>query len=192
EHFSLPAPAKKINPMGRMLSNRGATLLELSRCRPVLVVFLRHSGCTFCHEAVADIAEQREKIEALGTQIAIVHLGQKEPADLLARHQLCDLHIFRDPSCSLYDTFGLSLASFMQILGPSIWWRGIVAALKGHRVGGLEGNVFRMPGVFLLHEGRIVRAYRHQSAADRPDYAAMATLPPAEPKDACDPQPTAS
>jgi hypothetical protein len=27
-----------------------------------------------------------------------------------------------------------------------------------------------MPGVFLLCQGEVVRSYRHQSVADRPDY----------------------
>jgi hypothetical protein len=30
-----------------------------------------------------------------------------------------------------------------------------------------------MPGVFLLFHGETLKSYRHQSAADRPDYLAM-------------------
>ena len=35
---------------------------ELSRRKPVLLIFLRHSGCPFCKQAVADVAAAREKI----------------------------------------------------------------------------------------------------------------------------------
>ncbi len=179
EHFTVPAPTRKIDPVGRMLSNRGISLLELSRSQPVLVVFLRHSGCTFCREAVADVAQQRQQIEALGTQIAFVHMGQQEPVELLKKYNLSDLNTFRDPSCSLYDTFGLTLGSFGQLLGPKVWWKGLLASMRGHKAGAFQGNVFRMPGVFLLHDGTVLRAYKHKTAADRPDYVALATPPAA-------------
>ena len=31
-----------------------------------------------------------------------------------------------------------------------------------------------MPGVFMLFHGNVVAAYRHKTAADRPDYATLA------------------
>jgi hypothetical protein len=37
------------------------------------------------------------------------------------------------------------------------------------------GDGFQMPGVFLLYHSEIIRSYRHQSAADRPDYMAIVT-----------------
>ncbi|MEZ6125526.1 MAG: SelL-related redox protein [Planctomycetaceae bacterium] len=177
ENVLVSAPVRRFDPLGRILSNRGASLLELSRMHPVLAVFLRHSGCTFCREAVADIAEQRERIEATGTKIAIIHMGQKEPVELLKKYNLQDVHSFRDPSCSLYDAFGLRLGTIGQLMGPSVWFRGFSAWLRGHSAGAFDGNVLRMPGIFLLHDGEIVRAYRHRTAADRPDYAQLARLP---------------
>lgn len=180
EELTVRPPSRKIDPLGRMVSQRGATLIELSRRKPLLVVFLRHSGCTFCRETVADVAEKREEIEACGAEIAFVHMGQKEPTELLEKHGLSDLHSFRDPSCSLYDTFGLKMGSFNQLLGPQVWWRGLCARLSGHKAGASDGNVFRMPGTFLMHNGELVRAYRHRNACDRPDYVRMANLPESE------------
>ncbi|MEQ9410269.1 MAG: SelL-related redox protein [Fuerstiella sp.] len=190
ERFTLPAPIRKIDPVGRMLSQRGASLTELSRHKPLLVVFLRHSGCTFCREAVADIAEVREQIEQMGTQIAIVHMGQKEPIQLMEQYGLTDLHSFRDPSCSLYDAFGLNLGSFGQLFGPNVLFHTVRAAFAGHRPGAVDGNVFRMPGVFLLNDGDVVRAYRHRSAADRPDYVELAQLSEWQQNDAESAEPT--
>jgi hypothetical protein len=177
EQLTVRPPAAPINPLGRMHSQRGASLMELSRNKPLLVVFLRHSGCTFCREAVSDIAEVREQIEELGTQIAFVHMGQYEPVELLQKYKLTDLHSFRDPVCVLYDTFGLRMGTFNQLLGPRVWWRGFWAWLAGHKSGSFDGNIFRMPGTFLMHNGELVRAYRHRSASDRPDYVRLAALP---------------
>ena len=42
-------------------------------------------------------------------------------------------------------------------------------------VGKLVGDGFQMPGVLLLKDGTIQRAFRHKTAADRPDYCELAS-----------------
>jgi hypothetical protein len=37
----------------------------------------------------------------------------------------------------------------------------------------VEGDATQMPGVFLLHRGEILKAFKHKTAADRPDYLDM-------------------
>ena len=44
----------------RARTQQGSTLLELSKQAPVLLVFLRHTGCTFCREALADLAADED------------------------------------------------------------------------------------------------------------------------------------
>jgi hypothetical protein len=177
QQFKISAPSLPLNPLGRVFSQLGSTLTDLSCQTPVLVIFLRHSGCTFCREALSDIAAVRHQVEAGGTKIAFVHMGHQEPEELLAQHELQDVHCFRDRSCSLYETFGLQLGSPVQLFGPYVWWRAVGAFLNGHRLGPLNGNGFRMPGVFLLYKGQILRAFRHATAADRPDYVELSELP---------------
>ena len=41
-------------------------------------------------------------------------------------------------------------------------------------IGKVIGDSFQLPGVFLVHHGEIVKAFRHESVADEVDYAAMA------------------
>lgn len=177
-HRMTVAPtARPIDPLGRIMSQMGATVSELSRRKPLLVVFLRHSGCTFCREALSDLAEQRKQIEEQGVSIALVHMGHEEPTELLDRYKLSDLHCFRDPVCALYDSFGLKMGGFTQLFGLRVWWRGLNAGLAGHGIGALNGNGFRMPGVFLVRGGKILRAYRHRSASDRPNYGEIAVVP---------------
>ena len=45
----------------RIRTNRGQTLQEMSQERPLLLVFLRHRGCPFCRETLADFASSVEK-----------------------------------------------------------------------------------------------------------------------------------
>ncbi|MGC8758776.1 MAG: SelL-related redox protein [Bryobacteraceae bacterium] len=158
-------------------TNMGLTLDELSRLSPVLLVFLRHMGCTFCREALADLAARRRDIEREGARLVLVHMSEEEDAaPFFARYGLQDVQRISDPQRTLYRAFGLPRGRFGDVLGPKVWWRGFQAGvLGGHGVGRLMGDGFQMPGVFLLFHGEIVRSYRHQSAADRPDYLALVT-----------------
>ena len=159
----------------RARTQHGVTLLEISQLAPMLLVFLRHAGCTFCREAVADLARRRKEIEASGVRIALVTMSADEDAArFLARYRMDDLPRVSDPACNLYRAFGLTRGSLVQLFGPKVWVRGFQAGvLEGHGVGKLEGDGFQMPGVFLLYHAEILRAFRHQSAADRPDYVEL-------------------
>lgn len=164
-----------------LTDQEGRTLEGLSRDRPVLLVFLRHLGCTFCREAAADVAEQRAAIEREGVTPAFVGMSA-EPAlaAFLSAHGLGDLPRFSDPRRELYAAFGLGRGTPRQLFGARVVRRGLAAAAprwlggEGHGVGRLKGDGLQMPGVFLLHRGRLVGGYRHETAADRPDYRSLA------------------
>jgi hypothetical protein len=161
----------------RRRSNQGVTLEEMSALSPVLLVFLRHSGCTFCREALADLAARRKEIEAQGARLTLVHMGSEEHgAKFFARYGLQNVPRVSDPERALYRAFGLPRGSIGDLFGPRVWWRGFQAGILGrHGVGLLNGDGFQMPGVFLLFHGEVLRSYRHLSAADRPDYLALVT-----------------
>jgi peroxiredoxin len=150
----------------------GTTIERLSMTSPVLLVFLRHAGCTFCRESLADIAEQRRSIEASGTRIVLVHMGQEErTSKFFKRYGLDDVLRISDPSQALYRAFGLSRGSFTSLFGLKVCLRGFQAGiLARHGIGRWVGDGFQMPGVFLVYHGQVLRSYRHQSAADRPQY----------------------
>ncbi|MEK0449861.1 MAG: hypothetical protein RL088_2129 [Verrucomicrobiota bacterium] len=159
----------------------GTSLAELSRKQPVLAVFLRHSGCTFCREALSDIAARRSEIEATGAKIALVHMGTSESfAAFAGGHGLGDLPAVSDPARRLYRGIGLRRGRLSQLLGWGVWWRGAQAFFSGHRVGKLQGDGTQMPGVFLIRDGRVVRRFLHATAADRPDYLELCRVPGAQ------------
>lgn len=159
----------------RAKSQFDISIFEHSKLRPVLLVFLRHVGCTFCREALADLSAHRDRIEASGTQVVLVHMGNEDTAEaILTKYQLGDIPRVWDPKLSLYRAFGLEKGAWSQLFGPKVWWRGFEAGFLGkHGMGGADGDVTQMPGVFLVFHGEILKSYRHQSAADRPDYVAL-------------------
>lgn len=159
-------------------TSTGSSLADISLQHPVLLVFLRHSGCSFCREALADISACRSAIEKNGTKFVLVHMGTAESfASFTASYGLGDVPAISDPERRLYRGLGLRRGKLSQLLGWSVWWRGLKSFLAGHRPGALEGDGTQMPGVFLIHQGRVVRRFIHADAADRPDYAALAQLP---------------
>ncbi|MDA0745690.1 MAG: SelL-related redox protein [bacterium] len=163
--------------METVVTQNGQTLVELSENARLLVVFLRHFGCTFCRETLADVAEKRQELEAPGNRIVLVHMvtDDSEAARVLSRYGLEDLDRVSDPGRELYRAFGLKRGRLRQLFGLKVWWRGFRAGiLDGHGLGFSKTDSFQMPGVFLMDEGQVVQAFRHNSAADRPNYEDLA------------------
>src|SRR5690606_10400030 len=114
--------------LSEAITNGGASLLDLSKRQPILIVFLRHLGCTFCKEMLADLRAQRSAIEASGVGIVLVHMGTDEDArHLSARYGLDDVPRVRDPEQRLYGAFELKTGTLWQLLGPRVVARGIAA-----------------------------------------------------------------
>jgi len=160
-------------------SSRGETLGELSERSPVLLVFLRHAGCPFCREAMADLARQRKRIEASGVHIVLVHMSSRERFRRFASaYRLDGIDHLADPDRSLYRAFGLRRGGIGQLFGLEVWKRGIQLALRdGHWIGRLESDVMQMPGVFLISNRKVIRSHRHCLASDRPNYFLFCALP---------------
>lgn len=154
----------------------GKSLRALTDDRQTLVVLLRHSGCTFCKQTLTDLARQQSEIEKAGVGLAVVGMSaSSEELRLLGQqHGLVSASYFADPDRLLYRALELGRGTFLQLFGPRVWVAGVLAAARGHGIGKLEGDGFQMPGAFVIHRGRVVRAYRHATASDRPDLKELA------------------
>jgi hypothetical protein len=148
---------------------------ELSGESPVLLLFLRHSGCMFCREALADISRVRQEVAGTGTRIVLVHMGGLHSMDkLLQKNGLEGVDRINDPRQLLYRAFGLRRGRLRQLIGFGVIRRGFLAAvLARHGFGLFSADPFQMPGLFLIHQGEILNRFRHRTAADRPDYLAI-------------------
>lgn len=162
-----------------VFTNEGDDLAALSERTAVMLVFLRHFGCTFCREALSDIAAQRQVLEGQGLKIVFVHMAEETiAATYLAQYKIPDIAHISDPDMSLYEYFGLFKGKFWQLYGLKVWARGLKAGLiDGHGMVNLDdklGNYNQMPGVFILRNSRVYQRFLHRSAADRPDYKQLA------------------
>jgi peroxiredoxin len=172
-----PLPSET-EALARAQTQTGRSLSELSCEKPLLLVFLRHAGCTFCREALSDLARARARIEAGGSQIALVHMGDPQSfATFAAGYGLDALPSVSDPDRVLYRALGLRRGSLRQIFGWHVWVRGARAFFSGHGIGALQGDGTQMPGAFLIRNGKVAARYLHRTAADRPDYPDLCSIP---------------
>lgn len=142
---------------------------------PVLLIFLRHFGCTFCRETLATVAERRAAIESAGAQVAFVHMSSPGEATRWFEHYgVGDLVRISDPERALYRQFDLEQSTLAELAHPRIWWPWVrTAIVKGHGVGAAGPNWRQLTGVFVLHRGRVLAAVRHRNSAAHPDYVAL-------------------
>ncbi len=164
------------NVLSVMVTNEGISLKKMSENQPVLLVFLRRFGCTFCREALDDLSKTRPQIEKRGVKVVFVHMSNnKEAEQYFKKYKLPNSVHVSDPECRFYKAFGLVKGNFRQLFGLSVMMRGFKLAMeKGYGIGFL-GDGFQMPGIFLLQKSRVVNSYIHDTAADKPDYFEIAS-----------------
>jgi peroxiredoxin len=155
-----------------MLTNRSESVLDLSVKSPVFLVFLRHFGCNFCREGLAQIAKQQVELTEKGFAIVFVHMSDNEIADkYLEKYNLSGHQHVSDPTCYYYEKFGLLKGTTGQLYGLLNWVTGVRTSLKhGNDIGPELGDAMQMPGVFIVHKAVIVDRYIYDHVADYPDY----------------------
>lgn len=147
--------------------------------QPVLLVFLRHFGCVFCKETLAVLKREHKLIEKLGTKLIIVHMSDEtEAGKTLERYGLGHVSRVSDSQFELYKQFGLEKGEMGQLINLKGILRMVDLLLfKGIRQSKSQGDPYQMPGAFLVQNGQIKNAFKHETASDSPDYIRLAAIP---------------
>jgi len=126
---------------------------------------------------MADLGRNLNAIEAERTALVLVHqMSESYASQMMEIYGLQNVHRISDPNLELYKAFNLKRGSWQQLFGLRVWWRGFVAGiLRGHLLGRERGDGWQMPGVFVYHRHRILDAFVHEYASDRPDYLKLAS-----------------
>jgi hypothetical protein len=155
----------------------GASLLELAQGSPVLLVFLRHFGCSFCRKAISDVAELRGELAKRGVRPVFVHLGPPELAKVYFDYYgLSEVERVNDPGAEVYrhPVFALSrINPAWHLVNPAVWAGWLKGAIFKHGIGKIEGDGHQMPGIFFLKGAKIVRGFKYRTIADEPDYLGL-------------------
>jgi hypothetical protein len=155
-------------------SETGRPLLDLVDESPVLLVFLRHFSCAFCAQTLDRVSQVRSQIQAKGVRPVFVHLGSPERAKpYFDYYNLSDVERISNPQATLYQlpAFALSRTNpYLHFFNLTVWKGWLKGAMFKYGIGMIKEDADQMPGVFFLKERKIVRAFRHRTIADEPDY----------------------
>ncbi|NNL67014.1 MAG: hypothetical protein HKP30_12275, partial [Myxococcales bacterium] len=134
-----------------------------------LLVFLRHFGCLFCRETLADVRAAAEASPDFPRPLFFFE-GRRTEGRAFLRRYWPELRAVADPAGEFYDAFGVNRGGMREMFGPGVWSARSRAAAKGHRNGERSGDIWRLPGVFLAEGPAIRWAHEYRHAGDRPDY----------------------
>ncbi len=150
----------------------GRKLADASMDAPLVLVFLRHFGCTFTRQILRGLQDLEQQAKQYNATLVLVHMLQSgEEINYLGQNS--DVVRIADPRCELYRAFGLGKGGFIELFGPHVWWRGAIAVFKGCGIGHLAGDGLQMPGAFVFHQGKVIASQPAQSAADLPNLEAL-------------------
>ncbi len=153
----------------RTIVSNGINLWELGLNNKLLMVFVRHAGCTFCRETLNELKEKLPGLQSKRITPVVIHLGSPEEGQkMLDRSGLSDTLAISNPTADLYRAYELKRGQLSQLLGPRVWWRGFKSAiLKGNGTGALVGDGFQLGGAFLVENGRITKSFPAKDASDK-------------------------
>jgi hypothetical protein len=152
----------------------GASLLTLAEASPVLLVFLRHFGCSFCRQAISDVADLKGELDRRGVRPVFVHLGTPERAKpFFDYYGIGDVERVSDPEAVVYQLPVFALPRMhpaLTLFQPSVWVGWLKGAIFKHGIGAIKEDGHQMQGIFFLKGPKIVRQFRYKTIADEPNY----------------------
>jgi hypothetical protein len=173
-------PSNLADRLREFRTETGRSLLDLVDESPVLLIFLRHFSCAFCAMALDRVSQVRPQIEANGVRPVFVHLGSPQRAKpYFEYYKLTDIERISNPEATLYQlpVFALTRTNpFSHFFNPTVLKGWLKGAMFKYGIGMIKEDAEQMPGVFLLKDRKIVRAFRHRTIADEPDYVKLASV----------------
>ena len=151
-----------------MVSN-GDSLADLAQQNKLLLVFVRHAGCTFCRETLIELKGKLSVLKQHEIIPVVIHLGTPTDGErMLSRAGLQGTLHVSNPGAELYRAYELKRGQLSQLFGLRVLWRGFVSAiLRGYGFGTFVGDGFQLGGAFLVENGRIIKSFPAKDAADK-------------------------
>ncbi len=160
------------------LTNMGNTPIQLSKDRPVVMLFLRHLGCSFCKDFIHELNHNHLTVKGMNVNLVFVHMSDPEFANDFFTRFLSNLfpavnsmamkveHV-SDPRRELYRQFGSKLGSFNQLFSFKMWVSGIwLYFSKGIKLSGVEGDYRQLGSLVLLKNGKVQKIQHLENAHD--------------------------
>ena len=140
----------------------------------MLLVFLRHFGCSFCRQAISDVAELKPELDKRGVRPVFVHLGTPERAKpFFEYYGIGDVERVSDPDAALYQNPVFAIPRIHPVrtlFQPAVWVGWLKGPIFKHGIGAIKEDGKQMQAIFFLKGPTIVREFRYKTIADEPNY----------------------
>ena len=127
-------------------------------------------------ETVGDLRAISERDPSF-PRVLFFSQGSSTESRAFLRRYWPSAHVVSDPGFEFYDAFGVGRASWTEALGLPVLRARARAKEKGYENGPRMGDIWRMPGAFVVDGARIEWAHRPTHAADHPDFEALGQAP---------------
>ena len=138
-----------------------------------VLLFVRHFGCLFCGQQVADIAPFVGGIRDAGAELFVIGNGSVDQARAFRDRHTLAMPLFTDPDRQAFRALAMRSGAG-TILNLSVIARSLAALKAGFRQSRVAGDPFQLGGVVVIGADGLER-YRYVSrfAGDHPDPAAI-------------------
>lgn len=148
-------------------------LRERWRRGPLVVMFMRHFGCTFCREQLIRIGRAHEDFRAAGADVVAIFQYGAQATEAFCESRGVPFDCVGDPLRAGYAEVSLGRGTRKQLLGFSVFKRYVRAVPTGTLgAGSRGGDMAQLPGTFVVRpDGRLIFAHYAESSADNPAVA---------------------
>jgi hypothetical protein len=160
--FDLRDTAGGVFPARRLLGN------------PTVLVLLRHLGCLFCQEHLAELRAHAEEVVAAGGQIAVISYAAPQHVERFSRALGHPYLWLSDPARASYRAFKVGRGGPLNPFSRTDIWHNFISTLRGRLWLPQQADLWQLGADFVFDpEGNLTMAHRCRSSHDRPPAAAV-------------------
>lgn len=131
---------------------REVRLGQLWAERPAVLVFVRHFGCIFCRQQIAEMAQVCDRIRSLGAEVFVIGHGTLEETRAFRDEQAPPFPVLTDPTRQAYCAVGMRRGP-RTVLTPGVLVRSLAAWRRGFRQSRVAGDPLQQGGVLVVAPG---------------------------------------
>jgi peroxiredoxin len=141
--------------------------------RPVVLALMRHFGCIFCKEQVAELRAIVDQVHAEGAELVVLGSGSAQMAGFFAEDYAITTPVLTDPTREVYRALEARRPHRLGFIDPRVFIGSMRALVRGHRQtfgpAAELGDDTQLGGVFIVRPGgHLAWAHRSAFAGDRP------------------------
>ncbi|KAL0488886.1 regulator of G-protein signaling [Acrasis kona] len=158
-------------------TNKGISIGEISKKHKILLLFLRHTNCCFCKEALLDLSDNYKTLIKYNTIPIVVHMESPAYFERFLK-KFADGNQTMENLTSAYDEDNRISKEFKIKSGWSTQIKYIVEILTRAATNQFVNNPVKPPGtddtripaLFIIEDNKIINEFRHDHVAVRADY----------------------